>query len=107
MIDISDLTIPQLRQLAVQVKETLERREIEEIKKARNNIEDVAKALGVTFDELLQSKAWRSVNRVARYVHPEDGALAWSGIGKQPKWVKDWLAGGKPMEALLNTNLYR
>ena len=32
--------------------------------------------------------------------HPEDGALTWSGRGRQPKWVAEFLAKGGKIESL-------
>ncbi len=35
-----------------------------------------------------------------RYRHPEKADLVWSGKGKKPKWVADWIAAGKPLTEL-------
>lgn len=35
-----------------------------------------------------------------RYRHPEKADLEWSGKGKKPKWVADWIAAGKPLADL-------
>lgn len=34
------------------------------------------------------------------YRHPGDLGLAWTGRGKPPRWVTDWVQGGKSLEAL-------
>lgn len=36
----------------------------------------------------------------APYCHPENPALAWSGRGKKPAWVLEWLEGGGTLEGL-------
>ncbi|MBK0415147.1 H-NS histone family protein [Chromobacterium haemolyticum] len=33
-------------------------------------------------------------NFPARYVHPHECMLTWTGRGRQPQWVKHWLDGG-------------
>lgn len=35
-----------------------------------------------------------------KYHHPENPGVGWSGHGRRPQWVIDWLAQGKPLEAL-------
>lgn len=35
-----------------------------------------------------------------QYRHPSKSDLTWTGRGKKPKWVTEWLAQGKTMEAL-------
>ncbi|NTV09169.1 MAG: ParB/RepB/Spo0J family partition protein [Zoogloea sp.] len=34
------------------------------------------------------------------YRHPDDPRIAWSGRGKKPKWVEDWLASGHTFDEL-------
>lgn len=34
------------------------------------------------------------------YVHPDDPELCWSGRGKKPKWVENWLAAGNTLDDL-------
>lgn len=36
----------------------------------------------------------------ATYCHPDDPKLTWSGKGRQPKWLKEFLADGKSIEDL-------
>ena len=35
-----------------------------------------------------------------KYRHPENFALEWTGRGRQPKWVAEWMAKGGKMESL-------
>lgn len=35
-----------------------------------------------------------------RYRNPDDPAQTWTGRGKQPKWVSDWVASGKSLDGL-------
>jgi hypothetical protein len=39
---------------------------------------------------------------VVRYRHPDHPTtLTWSGRGRQPKWVREWVEGGKSLDDLL------
>jgi DNA-binding protein H-NS len=35
-----------------------------------------------------------------KYRHPKDASLEWTGRGRQPRWVVEWLAGGGKIEGL-------
>jgi len=35
-----------------------------------------------------------------RYRHPDNPGMAWTGRGKPPRWITDWVQGGKSIEAL-------
>lgn len=34
----------------------------------------------------------------AKYKHPENSSLTWTGRGRQPNWIKDGLAAGKSLD---------
>lgn len=34
------------------------------------------------------------------YRNPDNYSQAWTGRGKPPRWVTEWVAGGKSLEAL-------
>ncbi len=35
-----------------------------------------------------------------RYRHPDQPAMAWTGRGKPPRWVTEWIESGKSLDAL-------
>lgn len=35
-----------------------------------------------------------------RYRHPDNPGMAWTGRGKPPRWVTEWVQSGKSLEAL-------
>ena len=37
---------------------------------------------------------------VATYQHPEDPNTTWSGRGRKPGWIIEWIESGKPVETL-------
>lgn len=37
---------------------------------------------------------------IARYRHPDEPSLTWTGRGRKPVWVAEWLAGGGTLEDL-------
>jgi ParB/RepB/Spo0J family partition protein len=41
-----------------------------------------------------------STPATVRYRNPSDPCQAWTGRGRQPKWVSDWIASGKSLDGL-------
>lgn len=35
-----------------------------------------------------------------RYRNPDDPMLAWTGRGKPPRWIAEWVESGKTLDAL-------
>jgi hypothetical protein len=40
----------------------------------------------------------------AEYIHPENPDLCWTGRGRKPKWVENWLAAGGTLDQLRMPN---
>jgi DNA-binding protein H-NS len=67
---------------------------------ARAKLEAIAKEMGYSLADLIgvEVKATRSA-AVAKYRHPENAALTWSGRGRKPLWFVDYVnAGNNPSE---------
>lgn len=105
-MDLSGLSVADLRALQEQVKQTLKDREHEEMTKAREQILAIAQSAGISLKDLLSGSARMKNNgatkaKVAvRYRSPSDASLQWTGRGRQPKWVQEWIASGNALDAL-------
>ena len=104
-MDLSGLSVAELRALQDQVKQALKDREHQEQAKAREQILAIAQSAGISLQDLLgaqsRSKNAASKTKVAvRYRHPSDALLQWTGRGRQPKWVQDWVASGQSLDAI-------
>jgi len=104
-MDLSGLTVAELKALQDQVKQALKDREHQEQVKAREQILAIAQSAGISLHDLLgaQSRGKTTVSKVkvaVRYRHPSDASLQWTGRGRQPKWVQDWVASGQPLDAI-------
>ena len=104
-MDVSGLSVAELRALQDQVKQVLKDREHEEQEKAREQILAIAQSAGISLQELLgaQSRVKHSPSKAkvaVRYRHPSDASLQWTGRGRQPKWVQDWVASGQSLDAI-------
>ena len=103
-MDLSLLSVPELRDLQQQIPLELKRREAADKINVLNEARAFVKARGYALEDLV-TKEFKvktpSGNKVkVKYRHPEDGALEWTGRGRKPKWVEAWLTSGNSMEAL-------
>lgn len=102
-MDLSSLTVAQLRDLQQQIPVELKRREVQEKANILNEVRAFAKARGFALEELVgkEVKIKASAGKVkVKYRHPENASLEWTGRGRQPKWVTEWQAKGGSLESL-------
>lgn len=101
-IDLDKLNLDDLRVLAKDIEKAIRRREADNLKKAREVVEATAREYGYSLDEILGTKTPRRAasSSDAKFRHPENPALTWSGRGRQPRWYKDAIAAGKDPEDL-------
>ena len=69
--------------------------------KTRDHVSQIAKEMGYSFTDLIgvEVKTTRAP-AVAKYRHPENAALTWSGRGRKPQWFADHINAGKDPSAL-------
>ncbi|PWK60850.1 H-NS family nucleoid-associated regulatory protein [Roseicyclus mahoneyensis] len=65
-------------------------------------VRETAKQHGFSLEELTSGKApGKAVTKgMAKYANPADPTQTWTGRGRQPAWVKDALATGKPLSSM-------
>ncbi|MGB7480498.1 MAG: H-NS histone family protein [Burkholderiaceae bacterium] len=101
-MDLSKLSVTDLRALQEQVAHALKKREQQERAEARAQILAIAQSAGISLKELVATSSPRSKRSTVavRYRHPNDASLQWTGRGRQPKWVQEWVASGQSLDAL-------
>lgn len=104
-MDLSNMSSADLRNLQEQVKRELKQREGQDLAKAREQILAIAQSVGVPLKDLVggvgPGRTGRKTGTVApRYRNPADESQQWTGRGRQPKWVKEWLDAGKDIAGL-------
>lgn len=102
-MDLSSLTLAELRDLQQQIPAELKRREVQEKANILNEVRAFAKARGFALEELVGKEVKIKVptGKVkVKYRHPENASLEWTGRGRQPKWVAEWLAKGGALDSL-------
>jgi DNA-binding protein H-NS len=104
-MDLSLLSLLELRDLQQQIPAELKRREAAEKANVLNEMRAFAKARGFSIEDLLAKetkvKASTGTKVKVKYRHPQNAELEWTGRGRKPKWVEAWLAAGSSLDALL------
>ena len=102
-MDLSNMSSADLRNLQEQLKRELKKRESQDLAKAREQIQAIAQSVGVPLKDLVGGGAGTRAKTGAvapRYRNPADASQQWTGRGRQPKWVKEWLEAGKDISGL-------
>lgn len=97
-MDISTLTVAELKSLLAKIPAEISRREKDEKARVRKELEELVAKSGYSLEELM-GEAAEKVAKVKKpvaikYRHPQDSSLNWTGRGRQPKWVVEFLANG-------------
>ncbi|MFP5390792.1 MAG: H-NS family nucleoid-associated regulatory protein [Gammaproteobacteria bacterium] len=101
-MDLSNMSLGDLRNLQEQIKQEMKKREHQEVAKAREQILAIAQSVGVPLKDLIGNgvRAAKTGSVAVRYRHPDNASQQWTGRGRQPKWVKEWVDGGKSLDKL-------
>lgn len=100
-MDISTLSVPELKSLLAKIPAEISRREAEDKKRIRKELEELAAKSGYTLDELL-GEAAEKVAKVkktvaVKYRSPE--GQTWTGRGRTPAWLNEAIAAGASKES--------
>ena len=102
-MDLNNLSLSELKQLHSDVTKAINDYKDRKKREARAELEAKAKEMGFSLAELLGDvpKERKRGTVAAKYSHPENSGLTWTGRGRQPKWVVEALASGKTLSDLL------
>ena len=94
--DLEALSLSELKKMQKDVAKAISTFEDRQKAEARAKVEALARDLGYSLAELVGiEKKSSQAPAVAKYQHPENPALTWSGRGRKPQWFVDALEGGK------------
>jgi DNA-binding protein H-NS len=101
-MELSNLSLAELKNLLQVLPDEIKRRENEEKAKARKDLEAFAAERGFSLEELLgNTKVKKERTPLAtKYRHPQNTDLQWTGRGRQPKWIVEFIGTGGTLEQL-------
>lgn len=101
MQDLSKYSIEELRALEVKLIDELKTRHFLSVSQAREQILHIAQNAGLSVKELIAIKTPKKSGAGAvpmKFRNPMETTQQWSGRGRQPNWVKQWIESGKSLE---------
>jgi len=103
-IDLSSMSVSQLRDLIKQAGAEIANKEKLKVKEARDKIAAIANEYGVMLDDILKrpSKAKGARAKAApKYRNTKNAAQTWAGRGRKPAWLEAELKKGAKLESFL------
>ena len=99
--NLEAMSLKELRQLQRDLTKAISTFEDRHKAEARAKLEAIAKEMGYSLADLIgvEVKTTRAP-AVAKYRHPENAALTWSGRGRKPQWFAAALTSGKSADDL-------
>lgn len=104
-MDISSLSLAELKKLEAQATQEIKTRQKGELEKARAEMLAIAQRVGVPLTQLIAGapkNAAKGEKKIvaALYRNPDNHEQQWSGRGRQPLWVKSWLERHQSLDGL-------
>lgn len=98
--NLDDLSLKELKAHQKAVEKAIASFDEREKSAARAKVEALAKELGYDVADLFDLPRKAKLVSEAKYRHPENPSLTWSGRGRKPQWFGDWLNAGKSADDL-------
>lgn len=94
--NLEALSLKELRQLQKYLAKAISTYEDRHKAEARAKLEAIAKEMGYSLADLIGVELKKTrAPAVAKYRHPENAALTWSGRGRKPQWFADHINAGR------------
>lgn len=102
-MNLDDLSLRELQDLQKKVAKAIETYHERAKKEAIAELNDKARAMGFTIEELFGGASAKAARKpvAAKYCHPENADLTWSGRGRKPLWFVAALEAGASENDLL------
>lgn len=95
---LENATSEQLNQWQNAISSEMQKRLTKERAEARKKIREIADAHGIDLAKMATGTTHKRTE--GKYRNPNDQFSTWTGIGRKPKWVTEWLAAGNELADL-------
>jgi DNA-binding protein H-NS len=100
-VDISNLSVAELEKLKGSIDSAIANRRDTELLTLRQAIDDMLEEAGFTLDDILQVRSVKKRAVKAKYSNPSNPDETWSGRGRKPIWVQNWVNAGNELNDCL------
>ena len=96
-INLDAMTLKELQSLQKAVTKAIESYEDRVRSEARNKLEALAREFGYSLADFAAGESARPRRRPAeaKFRHPENPEITWTGRGRKPRWYADHVRAGK------------
>lgn len=95
---VRNLSNTELDEYDESIRKERTRRYEERIAKETAELKRIAAEKGFLVEEIFSGKR---INNAPKYRHPTDATLTWSGRGRRPHWLNEFIANGSELDDLL------
>jgi DNA-binding protein H-NS len=102
-IDLEKMSREELQKLISDAEKALKTVEARRKAEAKRAAEKAAQEFGFSLDDVIGgggAKGAKGSKGAPKFAHPENPEKTWTGRGRQPNWVKEWLEKGKSLDDL-------
>lgn len=100
-MNFDKMSLKELKDLRAKLERAINSYEDRKRREALAAAEDAAREHGFNLAELTGAKPNRAGTIAPKYANPADPTMTWTGRGRKPRWVQDYLAKGKKLDDLL------
>lgn len=113
--NLSQMKLTELKRLRSKIDAEFKRRDDSARREVLRKFKKIAAEHGVAMNDVLSeakpaASARKSTRKVSpikgrkvppKYRNPSDSSETWTGRGRKPRWVEEWLTAGKSIDELL------
>lgn len=96
---LEKMSIKELKELRNKIDKVMRSKHDKERADLRNRVKQLAENAGFSISDLFGGKGGKRGPVSAKFAHPDDPSLTWSGRGRMPKWLSEKVkAGADPQD---------
>ena len=96
-INLNELSVEQLEALKSNIDKAVEGKKVSELLEVRAKLDELIDNSPFTLEEVLEAKKMRKPV-APKYRNPADASETWTGRGRRPRWVDEYLDQGGTLD---------
>lgn len=96
---LEKMSIKELKELRTRVEKTISSKHDQERSGLRERFKELAEEAGFALSDIVGTARGRGkASAAAKFVHPDNPSMTWSGRGRMPKWLSEKVKSGVSVE---------